>query len=307
MRNLTIIFACASFMANAQQSPIPETTLPEYKEPTKPLATVFQGGLQSTYCFNGGIMTGVALGTRTSITRKLAVQANTVLSLLKVADRSRFHNEQTFGTRDARLYTWFNYSNADLLWTVRNSEMRVAAKSGGKIIHRSSHIKAGYMHYQQTLWNNMGSPEFFQTDTTNYGGGIYVKGFHSEIVSAGLQQVSSRETRKGTLRTVLYADALYGFKRKLPTIVAREDGSFGNYTDNSYFPGYEEKWGWRAGISCEYYGKGHWGAYWKAEFAKIPIPKYYATSRYYVPRGGEGIQPYIVSIQLGAVYRLQLQ
>lgn len=298
MRYLTILVLCIGSTVFAQDSTSSRLRPPNHE---------FYLGMKSAYRNSSSFSNGFHLGGRYSFNHNWMIQASTVISPIQSLDITRNNAlKDTYGTKGYLLLPWYNHSTVATVIRVRSGVIRTRSFNGRTTLkYHQTGIKLGYQYLQQTLRSRFGGIDYYQTDTTASGEEIYVSGYKSHILTAGIQQITTYSSEKSTFRIISQMNVLYAAKRGFSTIIHRNDGSYSHYSaiENIHSPKWQ--WGAQASVTCERFGTGHWGFYCSAEIAWTPMPGYKAKSIYYVPRGGEGTFPGMVALQLGVVYRIK--
>lgn len=297
MRYLTILVLCIGSTVFAQDTTSIEHHLPNHE---------FYLGVQSVFRNSNSFSNGFHLGGRYTFNHNWTIQASTVLSPIQALDVTRNQTlKEVYRTNGSTLLPWYNHSKIAAIFRIQSNEMRTRSCVGSRIKkHRYTGIKLGYQYLQQTLHPRIGGIDYYQTDTSATGEEIYVSGYKSHLLAAGIQHIATRTSAKSTSRVISQLDILYAAQYGFSKIIHSTDGSYDHYPAEMMSAS-TWRWGAQTSFTYERFGIGHLGFYCTAEIAWTPMPHYKSKFIYYVPRGGEGTYPYMVALQLGVVYRVK--
>lgn len=297
MRHLSIIAFFIGSTVCAQDSTSSQHRLPDHE---------FYLGIQSVYRNSHSFSNGFHLGGRYAFNHNWTIQASSVISPIQALDVTRNQTlKEVYQTNGSTLLPWYNHSKVAAIFSIQSNEIRTRSFGGSTMArHRYTGIKLGYQYLQQTLHPRIGGIDYYQNDTSASGEEIYVSGYKSHLLAAGIQHITTRSSEKSTSRVISQFDVLYAAQYGFSKIIHHTDGSYDHYPAEMLSAS-TWRWGAQASVTYERFGSGHWGFYGTAEIAWTPIPHYRPNILYYAPRGGENTYPYMIALQLGVVYRIK--
>lgn len=288
---LSLLLFFAVFNVSAQGSIVPKTT--------------FYGGFQHANRSFQSKMSGPVAGLRFRPSTKWALNASVSCSPLAALDNARKQTAE-------KLYKTKNYSatpfaaDAGIYGTYNMLSSTGPVRRHKKTLVReySAGLRAGYRYLQHTYYNSF-EIEYFQQGFDPNGHPVYLSGFRLNALTGGLGYSSAKQRKTGLTQFSCYLEVMYGISRN-NTRSIKDESSWKRHTDDSKDKSSFQRWGAAGGIHLEWFGQKRLGVFCAMEIAILPLPGYSYNNALYVPRGGRGIGPVMLTGAVGAAWRLKI-